>query len=176
MKPHDLIVAVAILLVPAGALAGGVARTGGTHDLQWTGWDAGLRNAAATHRPILVDVYTDWCGWCRRMDRDVYARDDVREYLSRRFVTVRLDAESTNPASYSAHHYTESSLAARFRVTGYPTTVFLKPDGEHLVNVPGYVSADRFLLLLQYIGDGHLERGVSFDDFVAKAGTRSPEK
>jgi thioredoxin-related protein len=168
--------AVALLGVPTVGIAGGVAHTGSTRDLQWSAWDAGLRTAAATHRPILVDVYTDWCGWCRRMDKDVYSREDVRDYIARRFVTVRLDAESTNPASYSDRRYTESSLAARFRVTGYPTTIFLKPDGEHLVNVPGYVAADRFLLLLQYIGDGHLERGVSFDDFVAKAGARTPDK
>jgi len=32
---------------------------------------------------VLVDVYTDWCGWCKRMDRDVYARSDVKDYLSR---------------------------------------------------------------------------------------------
>ena len=139
----------------------------------WMSWDAGLRKAASVDRPVLVDVYTDWCGYCRKMDREVYARDDVREYLARRFVTVKVDAESSKPATIAAKRLTESAVASRFRVTGYPTTVFLKPNGEHLVNVPGYIPADRFLLLLRYIGDGHLERGVSFDDFVAKAGANS---
>jgi thioredoxin-related protein len=43
-----------------------------------------------------VDVYTDWCGWCKRMDRDVYARDDMRTYLNQRFILVKLSAESAD--------------------------------------------------------------------------------
>jgi len=170
MKYHTLILAVALATAATLSPAAGAA----TGEVQWTRWDAGLKSASASNRPILVDVYTDWCGWCRRMDRDVYSRDDVRQYLSRHFVTVRLNAESPSAASYAAHRYTESSLAARFRVSGFPTTIFLKPNGDHLVNVPGYVPADRFLLLLQYIGDGQLERGVSFDDFVKKAAASPP--
>src|SRR5205823_14061772 len=125
----------------------------------------------ASGRPVLVDVYTDWCGWCRRMERDVYARSDVRDYLAKRFVTVKLNAESESAAQYEGEATTARALASRFRVTGYPTTIFLKADGQHLVNVPGYVPADRFLLLLRYIGDGALDRGQSFDDFQKSAQT-----
>jgi len=131
----------------------------------WLGWNAGLKRAADTRRPVLVDVYTDWCGWCKRMDRDVYARDDVRNYLVKHFVTVRLDAESADPATYAGKQYTGRTLAQRFGISGYPTTIFLRANSEHLVNVPGYVPADQFLLLLRYIGDGHLDRGESFDQF-----------
>ena len=140
--------------------------------LAWRGWDAGLSEAGTSGRPVLVDVYTDWCGWCKRMDREVYSRQDVREYLSQRFVTIKLNAESRDPGGYEGKSYTSSSLAARFRVSGYPTTVFLRSDGGHVVNVPGYVPADRFLLLLRYIGDGHLDRGVRFDEFAKKNSAR----
>jgi thioredoxin-related protein len=135
-------------------------------DLKWRGWDEGLRESSSSNLPVLVDVYTDWCGWCRRMDRDVYALGSVRDYLSEHFVTVKLNAESGERTSYSGHSYTARTLAARFRVSGYPTTIFLRPGGEHLVNVPGYVQAPRFLQLLRYIGDGYLDRGVRFDDFL----------
>lgn len=135
----------------------------------WRSWNDGLREASTSQRPILVDVYTDWCGWCKRMDRDVYSREDVREYLSRRFVTVKLNAESAKQAFYEGKNLSARALAARFRVSGYPTTVFLKSGGEHMVNVPGYVEGDRFLLLLRYIGDGHLDRGVKFQDYVKRA-------
>jgi thioredoxin-related protein len=167
-----ILVVAALCLAPS--LCFGATASGKGGEVSWKGWDAGLRSAASMKRPVLVDVYTDWCGWCRRMDRDVYSRADVREYLSRRFVTVKLDAESSSPATYAEERTTERALATRFGVKGYPTTVFLRPNGERLVNVPGYVPPERFLLLLQYIGDGHLERGVSFEDFAGKAGTRTP--
>ncbi len=141
-------------------------RDASAREARWRAWDPGLREAATSGRPILVDVKTEWCGWCRRMERDVYSRDDVSGYLSRRFVTIRIDAESPNPAGYQGRATTERALATRFQVTGYPTTIFLHPGGEHIVNVPGYVPADRFLLILRYVGDGHLDRGESFEAFV----------
>jgi len=137
-----------------------------SRDVAWRDWNSGFKEAGATERPVLVDVYTDWCGWCRRMERDVYSRSDVRDYVSRHFVTVKLNAESDAPAVYEGKSYTARTLAQRFRVNGYPTTIFLRPGGNHIANVPGYVPADRFLLLLRYIGEGHLDRGVLYDDFV----------
>lgn len=139
----------------------------------WMGWDEGLREARRTNRPVLVDVYTDWCGWCKRMDRDVYARADVRDYLANRFVVVKLNAEAQDGVQYDGKDLTSAALAEQFRVTGYPTTVFLRSTGGHLINVPGYVPADRFLLVLRYIGEGHMEKGVEWESFL-KANSGKP--
>jgi thioredoxin-related protein len=164
MRPLAAVIAAllcAVLAVPSAVAAGAGAG--------WREWDDGLREARVSGKPVLVDVYTDWCGWCKRMDRDVYARADVRDYLQRRFVAIKLDAEGGDAEQWKGASYTSRSLAAQFRVTGYPTTIFLDASGEHLVNVPGYVPADRFLLLLRYVGERHIDR-ISFDEFVKRAG------
>ena len=160
LTPWLRLAILALLIPQTGAAA--------SRDLNWRGWDEGLREAATSKRPVLVDVYTDWCGWCKRMDRDVYSQSEIREVLSQRFVLVKLNAESGETGRYDGRSLTSRSLATRFRVTGYPTTVFLRPDGTHLVNVPGYVPAPRFQLLLRYIGEGYLDRDVPFDEFVKK--------
>lgn len=157
-----LLPAVLLLAVAGSAVADTPAQS------RWRSWDQGLSEARASGHPVLVDVYTDWCGWCRRMDADVYSRADVREYLSRHFVTVKLNAESSENASYQGRTMSSRVLAAGFRVSGYPTTIFLRPDGQHLVNVPGYVPAERFLVLLQFVGEGHLERGEDFQEFQSR--------
>lgn len=152
-----------VLLVSAVVLAS--PRAAGA-EVAWRSWDAGLAAAQSSRRPVLVDVYTDWCGWCKRMDADVYSRADVSGYLAAHFVTVRLNAESDTAILYKGQRLTGRSAAAEFNVSGFPTTIFLTSKGDHLVNVPGYITADRFLLLLRYIGDGHMDRGETWDDYV----------
>ncbi len=139
-------------------------------EVAWRTWDAGMAEAASSGRPVVVNVYTGWCGWCKRMDRDVYARDDVRNYLARNFVAIRLDAESRDPAKYENRNYTSSALAQRFHVSGYPTTIFLRSNGEHVVNVPGYIEPERFKLMLRFFGEGHFDRGVRWQDFEKNGG------
>jgi thioredoxin-related protein len=136
--------------------------------LEWKSWNSGLQAGHASGRPVLVDVYTDWCGWCKRMDRDVYARADVAGYLSSHFVLVRLNAESGELTTYQGRTYSARSLAGTFDVSGYPTTIFLGPEGDRLATVPGYLEGDRFMLLLRYIGDGHLQRKEPWEQFVKR--------
>lgn len=142
------------------------------HAVEWKAWNAGLSSAAATHRPVLVDVYTNWCRWCRQMDSEVYGRADVQRYLDEHFVSVKLNAESSESVSYRGRTLTARALASSFDVSGYPTTIFLAANGDHLVNVPGYVEPGRFLLLLRFIGDGHMERGIPWDEYVRKSGEK----
>lgn len=154
-----------VLLVPALHAAG----AGAT---EWKRWNEGLSAASSSRRPVIVDVYTDWCRWCRQMDREVYGRAEVRDYLASRFVTVKLNAESSEQVSYRGRTLTARALASSFDVSGYPTTIFLASNGDHLVNVPGYVEPGRFLKLLRFVGDGHMERGVKWDDYAKGAGAK----
>jgi thioredoxin-related protein len=161
LRLKSLSIIAALLLVPAAGAA----------PVAWRGWNEGLAAASGGGKPVIVDVYTDWCGWCKRMDRDVYARSDVSEYLNQHFVMVRLNAESAERVSYSGRSMTARALAGGFEVTGYPTTIFLKADGTHLVNVPGYIPADKFLKLVRFIGDGHMDRGESWEAYSKSSGT-----
>lgn len=162
---------VLLAIVALSAVPARPAGAAPTPALAWRAWDPGLEEARVSGRPVLVNVYTDWCGWCRRMKADVYSRAEIRRYLDSHFVTVTLNAEGADPARYEGRSYTSRSLAARFGVKSYPTTIFLRPDGAHLVNVPGYVESADFMKVLRFIGDGHMERGVSFKEFSERPGS-----
>lgn len=150
----------------AGARAAAQAVAGAP---DWRAWNDGMKQASTTGRPVVVDVYTNWCGWCRRMDRDVYQNAEIADYLRKKFVTIKLNAEAKDGARWQSHDYTSQDLAQQFRVSGYPTTIFLRSSGEHMANVPGYVAADRFLLLLRYVAEGYADRNVPFAEFEKNA-------
>ena len=124
------------LLVPTIAIVAFAATP--ARAIEWQGWNAGLEHAKDSGRPVLVDVYTNWCGWCKRMDQDVYSRPDVSDYLATHFVLVRLNAESPELTLYQGRNRSARALASAFGVSGYPTTIFFTPGGDRLVNVPGY--------------------------------------
>ncbi len=94
--------------------------------------------ATAQNKPILIDFYTDWCGWCKRLDKETYGNKDVAEF-SRQFVCLKINAEQNQ------------ALVEQYKVRGFPTTVFLKSDGTLIETVPGYFPADQFLELLKRI-------------------------
>jgi thioredoxin-related protein len=124
---------------------------------RWRDIGAALDEAKSSGKPIMVDVYTDWCGWCKRMDRDTYAKPEVKAYLEKSFVPVRLNAESSTTVMYLGKSYTYRELAGGFRINSYPTTMFLGSDGKHLASAPGYMGAGDFLTVLRYFGDGHFK-------------------
>lgn len=99
--------------------------------------EAGLRRAKGEEKLVMVFFYTEWCGWCRRMDQSTFADDRVRQALSR-VVAVRLDAEKNGRAE-----------AARFRVNSFPVTAFLDSTGAQVARIPGFLPAPAFLEELQ---------------------------
>jgi len=171
MLKYAVLPFVVLLALPLVAVAANAAPP--PPGLAWRAWDRGIEESRQNGKPVLVDVSTDWCGWCKRMKSEVYAKPEVRDYLLDHFVLIEINAEASDPARYEGKAYTSRSLAARFGVSGYPTTVFLRSGGEHLVSVPGYVEAPQFLQVLRYIGDGYMDKGVSFQDF-SKQAARAP--
>lgn len=123
--------------------------------LSWVKYDKGLAQAAKENKPILIDFYTNWCGWCKKMDRDTFANDSVAKYLGDKFITVKVNAESNDPLVLKSGSISERDLARSFGVKGYPTYFFLKSNGDKIFNVASYFPPDNFIKLLRYIGDEH---------------------
>jgi len=101
-------------------------------------FDAAKQMASSQNKPILIDFYTDWCGWCKRLDKDTYANGEVEEAL-KQFVCVKINAEK------------QKDLTQKFKVRGFPSTVFLEPNGEFIEVVPGYMPPENFLEMLDRI-------------------------
>ncbi|MGA7160562.1 MAG: DUF255 domain-containing protein [Bacteroidota bacterium] len=166
MKYKVVVLALAALLVN-GALIAQTKKP--SRVMQWSSFDAGMKRAKNRHKKVLVDVYTDWCGWCKKMDSEVYADSAVRDYLSKNFVIVKMNAEEDVKIHYKGEEYSPAQLAAAFGVDGYPATLFLKEDNEPITLLPGYVEAPMFLHVLSFIAEDQYEK-KQFSEYLKEKG------
>jgi uncharacterized protein YyaL (SSP411 family) len=113
-------------------------------------------------KPILVDVYTSWCGWCKVMDRETYAKEAVAAYINEHYYAVKLDAESKesfewNGKKYEYNAQNKSNDLAVYLLYGqmsFPTTVFMPALDAQPAPLAGYLKPNELEAPLKFFGDG----------------------
>ena len=119
-----------VLLISTGVLT--AADKGSQKSIEWSyNFDKAAKEAKKQAKPMMVDFYTDWCGWCKRLDRDVYTKDNVVA-LSKQFVCIKLNPEK------------DQENGKKFSVEGFPTIVFTNSEGKEIHRIVGYKPADKF--------------------------------
>jgi thioredoxin-related protein len=138
-------------------------------DSLWIGFDEGIAKGKAENKNIIVDFYTDWCHWCKVMDEKTFSEKNVAEKLKSRYITVRINAEDEKQsATYNGQTFNNVQLTRAFGVTGYPSLAFLEPDGDIITVIPGYVPAETFVHILDYIDQKMYEKKMPFEEFLKK--------
>ena len=130
--------------------------------VRWMTWDEAMAAQRDEPRKIFVDVFTEWCGWCKRMDATTFSDRRVAPLLNDGFYAVKLDAEQRGELEFNGHTYAfrpggrrgVHELAAELLGgrLGYPSVVFLDEGSEVIQAVPGYQEADDFLRVASYFG------------------------
>lgn len=134
-------------------------------EVEWLTWDEATTLAQTDKNPkkIFIDVYTDWCGWCKKMDKDTFQNAQVAEYMSKKFYMVKMDGEGKEPIEHKGKVYNfvpsgrkgyhEFAAALMQGRMSYPTVIFLDEKLEMLSPVPGYQKPKPFLKIAKYFGD-----------------------
>jgi thiol:disulfide interchange protein len=94
-----------------------------------------LEAAKEAKKPIFMDAYTDWCGWCKKLDKTTFADEKVIQYLNENFINLKMNMEQGEGPE----------LESRYRVRGYPTLLFLNESGKEIHKIPGFVGAEAFV-------------------------------
>ncbi|MCG3118849.1 MAG: Thiol:disulfide interchange protein DsbD [bacterium] len=140
----------------------------------WLAFEPGLAAAKKEKKMMVVDFYTTWCGWCKVMDQKTYGDSSVIKFAKEKLVLVKVNAESNEKTRFRDKDYTYRELAMAFGVDSYPATAFIDANGEILTLVPGYVPADKFLPVLEFLAGGH-HKTMKFEDYLAKRNQPQPD-
>ena len=120
-----------VLLLVAALLAGGCQQATAASGELWTeDYDAALKQAAAEDKYVLVDFSgSDWCGWCIKLDREVFAKAEFIDYAKENLILVMIDFPNSKPQS-AEQKVANDALSKKHGVRGFPTVLILDPQGE----------------------------------------------
>jgi thiol-disulfide isomerase/thioredoxin len=102
----------------------------------WNDVPTGFALAKKEHKPIITDFYTDWCGWCKVMEKKTFENPEVEKLMSDNFVLVRANAED---------HGSGQRLSRDNRIEGYPTIIIFDESGTPKATMVGYQKVEPFM-------------------------------
>ncbi|MEX2592479.1 MAG: thioredoxin fold domain-containing protein [Anditalea sp.] len=117
--------------------------------INWYSFDEVIEKVENDPKMVLIDVYTDWCGWCKKMDRDTFTDKEVVNYVNQHFYAVKLNAEDRKKKfEFRGKEYSGETMARAMRVSSYPNFVIMDAAMENITQLPGYREPQPFVTAL----------------------------
>jgi thioredoxin-related protein len=107
--------------------------------IKWYTYTDGLAAATQQNKKILIIFSANWCGFCKKMNKETFANKAVMDYIDENIIPVKVDAEA------------EKKLVSQYAISALPSHVFLSETGNSLGTLTGFIEATKFLSVLKYI-------------------------
>jgi thioredoxin-related protein len=145
-----------------------------TEKAKWYTLEEALKLNATAPRKILIDVYTDWCGWCKVMDAETFNHPVIARYINKHFYAVKFDAESSAPVKFGDHTFenpgsggmrkSTHQFVTALEVRGYPAVAYFTDDLKLLGVIPGFQKPEDIEPLLHFIVEEKYKSNISFEN------------
>lgn len=144
--------------------------------VKWYTFEQALEKNKTEKRTLFIDVYTDWCGWCKVMDKNTFNEPQVAKLLNEKFYPVKFNAEQTEDIVFNGTTFKfvpygnkgshQLAMALLNNQMSFPTVVFLNAEYTSAFPIPGYRKPEEFHKYLAFFGAGYDKKGeTAWKDF-----------
>jgi len=151
MTKNQMVISIAViscfLFLPIGtALAE-------KNQINWQSYDAGIQMIKSQNKKGFVHFYTDWCTYCKLMNKQTFTDEKIIDYLNTHFVSIRVNAEK------------EKEVAKKYGANRFPFNSFISEDASALSSQPGFIPPDMLLDMLKFLDTDSFKK-MKFSEFI----------
>jgi len=152
------------ILVVSGFRGSGASADDWREEISWQDPAISIEDIISLDKPVYVYFHTDWCTFCKKMESGTFADSRVQDLLNDSFIAMEINPEIGGTTNFLGEKLTFAETATRLGVRGYPASFFFSPEGNLIGGQPGYVKADMFATLADYVGNGYY-KDYSFSEY-----------
>jgi thioredoxin-related protein len=151
---------IALLFAPAFSIQ---AQNNQSIKVKWYTIEEAEKLSKQHSKKVMIDVYTDWCGWCKKMDKETFNHPVIAQYINENYYPVKLNAESKEDITFmgttyryvaqGARGYHELAAGLLNGQLSFPSVAYLNEKLELLGAIPGYKTPEVMEPLLVYISE-----------------------
>jgi len=132
--------------------------------IKWYTWEEGIQKAAESPKKILVDIYTQWCKYCKVMDKNTFQNAVIAKYVNEHYIAIKFDAGRKDDIEFKGknhkfvrkgrgYHALAMELSKSTGKLSFPTVVFIDKDLKVIQAIPGLLEPPTFDPILRYFAE-----------------------
>ena len=132
-------------------------------EVKWYSFEEAIELNKTQHRKIFIDVYTDWCGWCKKMEATTFEHPDISKILNTEYYAVKFDAQTYDTISFAGRQFINEggrsrsphqlAIALLQGRMSYPSVVYINEQNKLITPWPGYKTPEELELILKFIAE-----------------------
>lgn len=167
---RNIMLSASVVTVLAAAVIGGAGFLNSGYStvqtpIQWKSYDEGMALAKSQNKPVYIQFFATWCGYCKKMDQEVFTSARLQNQLMNDFVAIRVTESSDNKVQYEGKEITEKELTLAYQVNGFPTNLFIGKDGEPIGKLAGFIPLENMQSLLEFIHSDSY-KSMKYQDYL----------